>query len=208
MKLNSQFRLELFARVVVILGVAHDADHRVDRVERRQQRHQPVQLAQQLGALVLEPLRDDLEPERDEPVDDLAQVELARHAVGDHGQVDADRDPQAGVPHQVGDQLRHVATALAADLHPQAVAVGEVLRHLGDVGDLLGAGRAHHLGHDLVGRDAVRQLGHDDRLQVPGQLLDVVLALQPERALAARVGVGQLLGVDHDAAGREVGARA
>ena len=128
----------------------------------------------------------------DEPVDDLAQAELARHAVDDHGHVDADRHAQAGLPHQVGDQLRHVATALAADLHAQSVAVGEVLRQLGDVGDLLGARRAHHLGHDLVGRDAVRQLGHDDRLEVSGQLLDVVLALQPERALAARVRLGEL----------------
>ena len=82
-RLDGELRLELLPRVVVVLGAAHDADHRVDGVERREQRHQAVQLAQQDVALVHQAPGDDLEAELDEAVERLAQVELARHAVGD-----------------------------------------------------------------------------------------------------------------------------
>ena len=53
-RLDRQLRLELLAGVVVVLGAAHDAHHLVDGVERREQRDQAVQLAQQDVALVHE----------------------------------------------------------------------------------------------------------------------------------------------------------
>ena len=58
--------------VVVVLGAAHDLDHRIDRVEGGQEGDQAVELAQQLVALELETTRDDREAEIDEAVEGLA----------------------------------------------------------------------------------------------------------------------------------------
>ena len=86
------------------------------------------------------------------------------------------------------------------------MAVGQVARHLGDVADLVGACGLDDLGHDLVGRDAVRQLGDDDRLHATRQRLGVEARLQTGRALALGVGLGQRGRIDEDAAGRKVRA--
>ena len=86
------------------------------------------------------------------------------------------------------------------------MAVCQVARHLGDVADLVGARGLDDLGHDLVGRDAIRQLGDDDRLHAPRQWLGVEARLQTGRALARGVGLGQCRRVDEDATGRKVRA--
>ena len=153
-QLDGELRLELLARVVVVLGAAHDAHDLVDRVQGREQRHQAVQVAQQDVALVHQAPGDHLEAELHEVVERLAQVHEPGHALDQHRHVDADRHAQRGVSHEVGDQAGGVAAALEPDLHPQAGAVREVLRQLRDVLDALRARRLHDLRHDLVGRNA------------------------------------------------------
>ena len=86
------------------------------------------------------------------------------------------------------------------------MAVRQVARHLGDVADLVGAGGLDDLGHDLVGRDAIRQLGDDDCLHTTRQRLGVEARLQAGCALALGVGLRQGRRVDEDAAGRKVRA--
>ena len=160
LELGDQLRLG----VVIVLGAAHDLDHGIDRVERGEQGDQAVQLAQQLVALVLEAVDNDREAEVDEAIERLAQADLARRAVDQDGHIDTHRHAQRGGAEEVGDQPVERAAALAADLHAGARAVRQVLRHLRDVADLLGARGLDDLRDDLVGRDAVRELGDDERL--------------------------------------------
>ena len=164
MRRDLELRDQLGLGIVVIVGAAHDLDDGVDRVERGEQRDQAVQLAQELVALVLEAIGDDREAEVDEAVERLAQADLARRAFNEDGHVDAYGHAQRGGSEKIGDQAVERAAALAADLHAGARAIRQVLRHLGDVADLLGARGLDDLGHDLVGRDAVGELGDDERL--------------------------------------------
>ena len=164
MRRDLELRDQLQLRVVVVLGGTHDLDHSVDRVEGSEDRNQAMQLAQQLVALELETARHDRKAEVDEAVERLAQSDLARRALDEDGHVDANRDAQRGRAEEVRDQAIEATAALAADLDARAVAVCQVARHLGDVADLVGARGLDDLGHDLVGRDAIRQLGDDNRL--------------------------------------------
>ncbi len=200
------------ARGVGVRRSADELDHRVDVGDRDEQALEDVQPRLALAQLVLGPAHDDVPLVLDVGVDHLAQGEELGHPVDQRDGVDAEgalqrRELEQVVENDLGDgvalELDHQADAGLARLVAE---VGDLRDApvLNDLGDLLDQARAVvapvALGH-LVG-----QLGDDDRLLAPPDVLGVGLALHDDPAPAGLVGVLDPLPALDDPARGEVGA--
>ena len=149
---------------------------------------------------------DDLEAVVEEDLEELAQPEGAGLTVDQGDRVDAEGVLQRGLLVELLEQRLGVEAVLDLDdqAHPLG-AVGEVL-DVGDALELLGLHQGLDALDDLLGADAVGQLGDDDAL-APAEGLDPCGGAHPERAAAGLVGLLDAVETDDLAAGRAGRAR-
>ena len=180
-------RDELAARVLAVARRADQRDDRVEVVERDQQALEHVHAALEHAQLVLRAAHDDLALVLDVVLDDVAQVQRARHVLDERDHVHAERRLQRRVlvelvEHDLGDLV-----ALERDDDPHAAALGRVVLEVGDPADLLLVDELGDLLDEAVVAallHRVGQLGDDDRLAPAGELLGVRLAAHAHAAAA------------------------
>jgi hypothetical protein len=140
-----------------------------------------------------------------EDLEQLLEAERARLAVDQGDGVDAEGVLHRGQAVELLEQCLGHEAVLHLDHEPQPVlAVGEVL-DVGDALQLLGLDQGLDPLGDLLGADAVGQLGHDDAL-APADRLDPGRGPHLEGAAAGLVGVAHAVEADDHAAGRQIGA--
>ena len=149
---------------------------------------------------------DDLDPEVDVDLQQLAQPEHAGLAVDQRHVVDAERLFHRGQPVQlVQHRLGHEAGPDLDDQAQAVVHVGEVLE-VGHAVQLPGLHQVLDPGDDPLRADAVGQLGDDDADPPRRELLDPGRGPGAEDAAAGLVGLPDPVQADDLAAGRQVGA--
>ena len=142
---------------------------------------------------------------RDVDLEQLLEPQRARLSLDERHVVDAERVLHRRQPVELLEDGVGVEAVLDLDDQPQSVlAVGEVV----DVGDALELLRPDEVGDllvDLLGSDAVGQLGDDDALAPRASLGSTVPSLAYGRATARLVGLADAVEADDLAAGRRSG---
>ncbi len=184
---------------------ADKADHFIDIGDRNGKTHQHVSAIARLAEQVLGAAADNLLAEGREGLDHVLQVELLGAPAIDRQHVGAKRGLQVGVAPQLVQHHFGHRIALQLDDDPHALAVALVP----DVGDAFHPLVAHEVGdlldqHPLV--DLIGDRGHDQRLAILADLLDLDARTHHDRTAAFVVG-GMDAGPAKDhATGWKVGA--
>ena len=166
-----------------VVGRADQLDDLVDVEDRDQQALDQVEPVGGLGTAVGRAPAYDVEAVVEEHLEHVLEPERPRLAVDQRDGVDAEGVLHRGQPVELLEQRLGDEAVLHLDHQAQAVlAVGEVL-DVGDALELLGLHQRLDPLRDLLGADAVRQLGDHDALATPDRL-DARGGAHPERAAA------------------------
>ena len=189
-----------------VVAGADQLDDLVDVEDRGDQAVDEVQPVGGLGAAEHRAASYDVEAVPEEDLEELLEPERAGLPVDQRDGVDAERVLHRRLPVELLEQRLGVEAVLDLDDEAQALlAVGEVL-DVRDALDLLALDERLDPLDDLLGADAVGQLGHHDALAARRHRLDPGGGPHPERAAAGQVGVADALEPDDLAAGGQVRA--
>ena len=185
---------------------ADQRDHRVELVDRLEQRAQDVGALLGLAQQVAGAPDDDLDLVRDVVADELVQPQRPRHPVDQGQHVGAERGLQLGVlvevvQHDLGDRV-----PAQRDHQPAADPVGRLVGDLADPGQPAVADRLGDRLGQVVRVDLVGQLGDDQDGAPAGVLLDRDDRAHPDRAATGPVRVLDAVPADDQRRGREVRA--
>ena len=184
-----------------VVAAADQLDDLVDVEDRDEQALDQVEAVGGLAAAEDRAAADDLEAVVEEDPEQLVQPEGAGLAVDERDGVDAEGVLQRRLLVELLEQRLGVEAVLDLDDQAQALgAVGEVL-DVGDALELLALDQDLDALDDLLGADAVGQLGDHDAL-APAEGLDPGGGAHPEGAAAGLVGLLDALEADDLAAGR------
>ena len=164
-------------------------DHRVDLVDRLEQRAQDVRPLLGLAQQVPGAPDDDFDLVRDPVPDDLVQAQRPRHAVDQGEHVRAEGVLQLGVLVEVVQHDLGHRVALEHDDQPLAGPGAALVLDVGDAGDPAVLDQLGDLHGQVVRVHLVRQLGDDQAGAAPVVLLDLDDGAHGDRAAAGAVGV-------------------